>query len=403
LDRGDRGKQGTQNSGDNDKKRAIGMKQVMRAGALLGAVVAWAVLFDSAAPPTAYAQAPAAQGGVPIRAATAAVKSTPVDLDTIGNVQTIASVSVKSRIDAVIDQVLVKDGQFVKAGDILFKLDSRAAQAQVDQASATLARDQVQLVNANRNLDRDKQLLTKDYVSHQQYDNDSATAAALEATVKGDQAQLENAKVQLSYYTIAAPIDGRVGLIAIKQGNSIKSNDVPLATVNEIQPIYVSFALAQTNLPELRTAMAQGPVSVQVLPQGDKGAPVTGKVAFFENSIDATSGTITIRATFDNCEQRLWPGQFVNVSVLVRTDSDSLVIPPAAVQIGQNGSYVFVVKDDNTTEVRPVTVDRTINGMAVISKGLKAGEKVATDGQLRLGDGTHVQIVPDAPKPGDAS
>lgn len=404
MDRGDRGKQGTQNSGNNDKKRTIGMKQVMRAGALLGAAAAWAVLSNIAVPHIAYAQAPAPQGGsVPIRAATAAVKATPVDLDTIGNVQTIASVSVKSRIDAVIDQVLVKDGQFVKAGDVLFKLNSRAAQAQVDQASATLARDQVQLVNANRNLDRDKQLLTKDYVSHQQYDDDSATAAALVATVKADQAQLENAKVLLSYYTIAAPIDGRVGLIAIKQGNSIKSNDVPLATVNEIQPIYVSFALAQTNLPELRSAMAQGPVQVQVLPQGDKGAPVTGKVAFFENSIDATSGTITVRGTFDNGEQRLWPGQFVKVSVLVRTDANSLVVPPAAVQIGQNGSYVFVVKDDNTTEVRPVTVERTVNGMAVISKGLKAGEKVATDGQLRLGDGTHVQIVPDAPKPGDAS
>jgi multidrug efflux system membrane fusion protein len=376
----------------------------MRAGALLGAVATLAVLYDIATPHTVLAQAPGGQGGaVPIRAATAAIKATPVDFDTIGNVQTIASVSVKSRIDAVIDQVLVKDGQFVKAGDILFKLDSRASQAQVDQAAATLARDEVQLVNANHNLDRDKQLLTKDYVSHQQYDNDSATAAALQATVRADQAQLENAKVQLSYYTIMAPIDGRVGLIAIKRGNSIKANDVPLATVNEIEPIYVSFALAQTNLPELRSAMAQGPVAVQVIPQGDKGAPVAGKVAFFENSIDSTSGTITVRASFDNGEQRLWPGQFVKVSVLVRTDSNSLVVPPAAVQIGQNGNYVFVVKDDNTTEIRPVTVDRTVNGMTVISKGLKAGDKVATDGQLRLGDGTHVQIVPDAPKPGDAS
>lgn len=381
------------------------MKQVIWAGALVGAVAAAAVFYGATAPTMVHAQASGPQGGagVPVRIATAAIKATPVEFDTIGNVQTIASVAVKSRLDAVIDQVLVKDGQFVKAGDVLFKLDARAAQAQVDQATATLARDQVQLANASRNFDRDKQLLTKDFVSHQQYDNDSATAQGLAATVKADEAQLENAKVQLSYYTIVAPIDGRVGMIAIKQGNSIKSNDVPLATVNQIQPIYVSFALAQTNLPELRGAMAQGPVPVQVTAQGDKGPPVSGKVAFFENSIDSTSGTITVRATFGNDEQRLWPGQFVKVAVLVRTDANSLVVPPAAVQIGQNGSYVFVVKDDNTVETRPVTVDRTVDGLAVIAKGLKAGEKVVTDGQLRLGEGTHVQIVTDTQKPGDAS
>ncbi|HEY3920292.1 MAG TPA: efflux RND transporter periplasmic adaptor subunit [Stellaceae bacterium] len=380
------------------------MRQVIWAGALLGAVTAAAVLYDVAAPGSAHSQASdrPASAGVPVRIATAAVKSTPIEFDTIGNVQTIASVAIKSRLDAVIDQVLVKDGQFVKAGDVLFKLDSRAAQAQVDQAAATLARDQVQLANANRNFDRDKQLLSKDFVSHQQYDNDSATAAALDATVKADQAQLENAKVLLSYYTITAPIDGRVGLIAIKRGNSIKSNDVPLATVNQIQPIYVSFALPQNDLPELRTALAQGPVPVKVLAQGDKGVPVEGKVAFFENAIDATSGTITVRAAFDNAEQRLWPGQFVNVSVLVRTDPDALVIPPAAVQIGQSGTYVFVIKDDNTAETRPVTVDRTVNGLAVIGKGLKAGERVATDGQLRLSQGTHVQIV-TGPTEGSAS
>ncbi len=378
------------------------MKQLIWAGARFGAMAVAAVLLEAAVFGTASAQAPQG-GGVPIRVATAATKSTPVEFDTIGTVQTIASVAVKSRIDAVIDQVLVKDGQFVKAGDVLFKLDSRSSQALVDQAAAALARDQVTLANANRNLDRDKQLITKDYVSHQQYDNDSATAAGLEATVKADQAQLENAKVQLSYYTIIAPLDGRVGLIAIKQGNSIKANDVPLATVNEIQPIYVSFALAQTNLPEIRAAMARGVVPVQVTVQGDTGGPVTGKLAFFENAIDSTSGTITIRAAFDNGEQRLWPGQFAKVAILVRTDDNSLVVPPAAVQIGQNGSYVFVVKDDNTVEARPVTVERTVSGNAVISKGLKAGERVVTDGQLRLSDGTHVQIVTDAQKPGDAS
>jgi multidrug efflux system membrane fusion protein len=364
-----------------------------------------AVLYEIAAPDFAYSQqaeAPRAQSGVPVRITTAATKPTPVEFNTIGTVQTIASVSVKSRVDAVIDQVLVKDGQFVKAGDVLFQLDSRAAQAAVHQAEAALARDQVQLGNAQRNANRSKSLIAKNFVSQQQYDTDSSTAAALEATVKADQAQLENAKVLLSYYTIVAPINGRVGLISIKQGNSIKANDVPLASVNEIQPIYVSIALPQNNLPELRAAMTTGPVTVQVRPAGDKGEPIIGKIAFFENTIDSTSGTINVRSTFENNDQRLWPGQFVNVSVLVRTDPNALVIAPSAIQAGQNGTYVFVIKDDNTAEARPVTVDRTVGGLAVIAKGLNPGEKVVTDGQLRLSTGTRVQIVGDAPK-GDAS
>ena len=381
------------------------MRQVIWAGALLGVVAAGAVLYEVAAPDFAHSQqAPASrpQAGVPVRVTTVVSKPTPVEFNTIGTVQTIASVSVKSRIDAVIDQVLVKDGQFVKAGDVLFQLDSRAGQAALHQAEAALARDQAQLANAQRTAGRSKSLIAKNFVSQQQFDTDSSTAAALEATVKADQAQVENAKIVMSYYTITAPIDGRVGLISIKQGNSIKANDVPLATVNEIQPIYVSVALPQNNLPELRKAMAQGPVTVQVTPAGDKGEPITGKIAFFDNTIDATSGTINVRSTFENADQRLWPGQFVNVSVLVRTDPNALVIAPAAIQAGQNGTYVFVIKDDNTAEARPVTVDRTVGGMAVISKGLSPGEKVVTDGQLRLSNGTRVQIVTDAPK-GDAS
>ena len=381
------------------------MRQVIWAGALLGVVAAGAVLYKVAAPDFAHsqqAQAPRPQAGVPVRITTVASKPTPVEFNTIGNVQTIASVSVKSRIDAVIEQVLVKDGQFVKAGDVLFQLDSRAGQAALHQAEATLARDQAQLANAQRNASRSKSLIAKNFVSQQQFDTDSSTATALEATVKADQAQVENAKIVMSYYTITAPIDGRVGLISIKQGNSIKANDVPLASVNQIQPIYVSVALPQNNLPELRAAMAKGPVTVQVTPAGDKGEPISGKIAFFDNTIDATSGTINVRSTFDNADQRLWPGQFVNVSVLVRTDPNALVIAPAAIQAGQNGTYVFIIKDDNTAEARPVTVDRTVGGMAVISKGLSPGEKVVTDGQLRLSNGARVQVVTDAPK-GDAS
>lgn len=382
------------------------MKRVIWAIAALAVLAFGSMFYQSAFLGAARSQTPAArpQGAIPVRAATATNTPTPVQLNTIGMVQTIASVAIKSRLDAVIDKVLVQDGQFVKAGDILFQLDSRAAEAQVHQAEATLARDQVQLANAQRNVERDQTLLSKDFVSHQQFDTDSATAKSLQATVLADQAQLENSKVLLTYYTIISPIDGRVGMIAIKRGNSIKSNDVPLATINQIQPIYVSIAVPQNTLPELRAAMTQSPVAVEVQPQGDKGPPVEGRVAFFDNSIDSTSGTISVRATFANEEQRLWPGQFVNVSILVRTDPDALVVPPAAIQVGQNGSYVFVIKDDGTAETRAVTVDRTIDGKAVVSKGLRSGEKVVTDGQLRLSDGARVQIVTDnQPKPGDAS
>lgn len=368
------------------------------------ALVGVSYQFNLLGPARSQTGAARPQGPVPVRVAKVAVKPTPVEFDTIGTVQTIASVAVKSRLDGFIDKVLVQDGQFVKAGDVMFQLDSRAAQAQVDQATATLARDQAQLANAERDVGRYKSLVSKDFVSRQQYDTSTTTATALQATVQADQAQLANAKVLLSYYTIVAPFDGRVGMIAIKRGNSIKANDVPLATVNQIQPIYVSFALPQRDLPELRTAMAEGPVMVHVLAQGDKGEPVEGKVAFFDNTIDTTSGTIGVRASFANEHQRLWPGQFVNVSVVVRMDPDALVVPPTAVQVGQQGSYVFVIKSDNKAETRPVTVDRTVAGQAVISKGLTAGETVVVDGQLRLTEGTPVRILPEgAPKPGDAS
>ncbi len=380
------------------------MKRLIWAGAGVAALAIAGLVLWPGMSERAYSQEAAPRpGGVPVKIAAATITPTPVQINTIGTVQAIATVAVKSRVDAVIDQVLVKDGQFVKAGDVLFQLDSRTAQAAVNQAAAALARDQATHANAKRNVGRDQTLLNKDFVSHQQFDTDSATQQALTGTVQMDMAQLDNAKTLLSYYTIVAPLDGRVGLISLKRGNSIKANDVPLATINQIQPIYASFALPQVDLPDLRAAMKEGPVTVRVLPQGDRGQAIEGTVAFFENAIDTTSGTISIRGTFANDEQRLWPGEFLTVSVTVRDDPNALVVPSAAVQQGQAGTYVFVIKDDSTAEIRPVTIDRTVAGRVVISKGLSAGEKVAVDGQLRLNNGTRVQIVTTDKKPGDAS
>ena len=356
----------------------------------------------------ARSQTPPARqsASVPVVVATARTQPMPVRIDTIGTVQPIANVVVKSRIDGYIDSVLIHDGQFVKTGDVMFRLDVRSAQAQVQQMQGQLARDQAQLANAKRDVQRYQPLVAKDFVSHQQYDTAETTAQALEAAVIADQAQLENMKVLQTYDTIVAPIDGRVGMIAIKAGNSIKSNDLPLATVNQIEPIYVAFSLPQGELPALRAAMAKGPVAVSVLPQGDQGEPVTGTIAFFDNAVDTTSGTIAVRATFANDDQRLWPGQFVNVSVTTRIDPNAIVVSPAAVQVGQDGSYVYVIKPDNTAELRPVTVSRTLDGVSVVAKGLAAGERVVVDGQMRLTNGMRVDVRPAAPqqpKPAEAS
>ena len=383
------------------------MKRVFWAVAFLVLAGLGAVAYQTLLVParSQTAPAPRAAPSVPVVVATVTRQTMPVRIDTIGTVQTIAMVTIKSRIDGYIDQVLIQDGQFVKAGDVMFRLDSRTAQAQVEQMQAQLARDQAQLVNAQRDVKRYEPLVAKDFVSHQQYDTAVTTAQALTAAVAADQAMIDNAKTLLSYLTILAPIDGRVGTIAIKAGNSIKSNDLPLATINQVKPIYVGFNLPQQELPALRAAMAEQPVEVSVRPQGDTGAPITGKVEYFDNAVDIPSGTIVVRARFANDDLRLWPGQFVNVAVTTRVDADAITVPPGAVQVGQDGNFVFVIKPDNRAEVRKVTVARTVDGRSVIAQGLQEGEKVVVDGQMRLINGTRVEIrpAPSQPKADQAS
>jgi len=377
------------------------MKRVWLAAGFVVLAGAGAAIYQSWIAParSQTAAAPGQRGAVPVVVATAELRAMPVRIDTIGTVQPIASVSIKSRIDGYIDSVLIHDGQYVKTGDVMFKLDGRAAEAQVMQAEAQLARDTAQLANAKRNVGRDAPLVGKDFMSKQQYDTDQTTEQALEASVAADQAMVQNNKVLLTYDTITAPIDGRVGAIAIKAGNSIKANDVPLASINQVQPIYVGFNLPQRELPALRAAMADGKVAVSAKPPGDNGPPATGTVQFFDNAVDVTSGTIAVRATFVNEDQRLWPGQFVNVSVTTRVDPNAIIVPPAAVQTGQNGDYVFVIKADNTAEIRAVTVSRTVDGKSVIDKGLEPGERVVVDGQMRLSNGTRVDIRSPAGTP----
>ncbi len=260
------------------------------------------------------------------------------------------------------------------------------------QTEAQLVRDKAQLVNARRDVERYAPLVAKDFVSRQQYDTASTTAQALEASVKADEAALENAKVLLTYYTIVTPMDGRLGMVTQKAGNNVKANDVPFLSVNQIKPIYVVFSVAERELPAIRTAMAKGPVGMSALAAGDSGAPVMGKLAFFDNTVDAATGTIALRGVFENLDERLWPGEFVNVSLTLSVESNALVVPQAAVQIGQDSSFVFVVKSDNTAEARKVEVSRTIDGKSVVAKGLEEGERVVIDGQLRLSNGSRVNV-----------
>jgi len=325
---------------------------------------------------------------VPVSVAAALQKPMPVQIETIGRVQTISSVAVKSRMDGMITAVPVSDGQEVKAGTVLFRLDDRQAQAQLHQAQANLVRDKAQLENSHRDLDRLTPLQQKEFVSRQSYDQARTNVAMQEAAVKSDEAQIENLQVALSYTVIAAPIDGRLGTINYKVGSNVKANDTgALVTINQIKPIYVSFSVSQGDLAELREAVSLGPVSVKVLRQGGSFAPLEGRVAYFENAVDSASNTINVRASVDNTDSALWPGQFVNVVVTLRTEPNAVVVPSEAVQAGQDGPYLYAVGKDGKAELRRISIARTIGSESVIAKGVAAGEQVVTSGQLRISNG----------------
>jgi RND family efflux transporter MFP subunit len=296
-------------------------------------------------------------------------------------------------------EVLVADGATVKEGDVIIKLDQRTVEAQIKQAEAQLARSQAQLEQAQRDVRRFEQLMASDAGSRVNLDNSRTQMATLQAQIQSDQAALENLKVQLGFYTIRAPISGRIGVVGVKPGNvaKIAENSTPFATLIQISPIYVAFAVPQKLLVELRSAMDAGTASVAATPQGTTKS-VTGKIAVIDNSVDNASGTITLRAMFENNNELLWPGALCNVRVTMRTEANAIVVPREAVQTGQNGNFVFVVQD-GIAKVRPVTLDRAIEGEAIISSGLKAGESVVTDGQLLLTDGARVEQKGGAPAP----
>jgi multidrug efflux system membrane fusion protein len=336
---------------------------------------------------------PAGEQAQPVLAAVAVVKPVPVEIVTVGHVQTIASVAVRSRVDGQIAKVHVEDGQEVKVGDVMFTLDDRQATALLNQARSNLARDRAQLDYARKQVERYRALTSKDYYPREQFELAQSNAAALTATVKADEAQIANYETQLSYTVIRAPIDGRIGTIAFKTGNSVQaSSTTSLVSLNQMRPIYVAFSIPQRELAEVQKALERGPVPTVATIPGDESEPQRGTVAYVENLIDQASGTISVKATFDNADNRLWPGQFVNVTLTVRVEPRAVTVPTIAIQSGQRGSYVFVIKPDSTVEQRPVTIGWNAGDETVVANGLAGDERVVTTGQLRLTNGTKVRI-----------
>ena len=359
---------------------------IAAAAVAAGGYVTRAWWLPSRTQPPAATQAPAQ----PVIAGLVSQADVPLQITSIGTVQPIATVLVKSRLDGQIAKIAFEEGREVKAGDLLFSLDDRALTAQLRQAEATLARDRAQLVRAQQELKRQQELSQRDYASRQKLEQSQSDASAADATVRASEAAAENARVQLSYATIRSPINGRTGSIAAKEGNVVKANDQSLVTITQVRPIYVAFAMPERNLGAIRAALAKGAVAVSAAPPNDAAASEGGTLTFIDNQVDTATGTIALKATFDNAHNTLWPGQFVQVTMTLGTQQNAVVVPSASVQTGQNGLYVFVIKPDSTAEVRPVTVARTQGSMSVISSGLAIGERIVLEGQLRLATGTRV-------------
>lgn len=330
---------------------------------------------------------------VPVTAAIAVQKTVPVQLQAIGNVEAYASVSVKSQLGGQLTKVHFREGQDVNRGAALFTIDPRPFEAALRQAEAALAKDSAQMENARQETRRYEELSQKGYVSQSQYDQMRTNSDALEAVVRADRALVENAKVQLGYCFIYSPISGRTGSLLANEGNIIKANaDTPMVVINQIQPVYVNFSLPEQYLSEVRKHMAAGKIKVDAVIAKEEAQPVPGILTFVDNAVDSATGTLRFKGTFANMERRLWPGQFVRVVVILAEQPDAVTVPSQAVQTGQQGQFVYAVKKDLTVESRPVVVDRMFNGEAIIAKGVEAGERVVTDGQLRLVPGAKVEI-----------
>jgi len=372
---------------------------------------------------------PSPRGGLaaPVTVTTVGRNDVPIDIQVIGSVEAYSTISVRAQVGGQLTRVYFQEGNYVRTGDPLFTIDPRPLQSQLQQAEANLARSTAQLSLAQANLAKDMaqeqyaqaqaarylKLQQEGIISKEQQDQFRTNADALAQGVTADKASIEsaraeiaatraaveNAKLQLSYTTIPSPIDGRTGNLMIKQGNLVSANSMDLTTITQVQPIYVTFSVPEAQLAAIKRYMARAKLAVAAIPQDGESRPETGVLSFVDNTVDPSTGTIKLKATFPNQERRLWPGQFIRVALRLTTQANALVVPNQAVQTGQDGPFVFVVKPDRTVENRPVVLGARVDQQLVIEKGLEAGETVVTEGQLRLAPGSRVQIREGAGRP----
>lgn len=338
------------------------------------------------------AEPPKAMPAAPVTVETVSRRSVPIQLHAIGNVEAYTTVGIKAQIGGTLAKVHFSEGQDVQKNSLLFTIDPRPFEAALRQSEATLARDRAQYENAKKDANRYGELVKKGYVSQEQYEQLRTNADALELVAQADREQVENAKLQLEYCYIHAPVSGRAGSLLLHEGNLVKANaDTPMVVINQIQPVNVTFTVPEKNLAEIRKYMTAGKLGVEAFLSSEDKVPAKGSLSFIENTVDTTTGTIMMKASFPNQDRRLWPGQFVNVVMTLAIQQDAVVVPSSAVQTSQQGQFVYAVKGD-TAELRPVTSGVDYEGMTVIEKGIASGEQVVTDGQIRLFPGAKVVI-----------
>ncbi len=389
------------------------VQRLIRIGSyLLFSSVLWQACTTKAASPTARK----GEGGVPVTITQVVQKDVPVDIQAVGNVEAYSTVSIRSQVSGELTNAHFREGDFVKKGEQLFNIDPRLLEAQLNEAQSNLTKAEAQLAQAEATLTRDiaqekylqseairynslyeHGLISKEQAEQVQSNAEAAAAASgadraavqsARAAVEAGKAAVQNSKVTVGYTTIFSPIDGRTGNLNVKQGNVVTANSMELMTINQVQPIYVTFAVPEARLPAIKKSLP-----VMVSTQDGSAQLERGEITFIDNAVDTTTGTIKLKGTFANAEHKLWPGEFVRVTVRLATQPNALVVPNQVVQTGQEGSYVFVVKPDRTVETRPVVPGNRVDQELVIEKGLEAGETVVLEGQLRLAPGSRVQIT----------
>jgi multidrug efflux system membrane fusion protein len=328
---------------------------------------------------------------VPVSVATAKHEPMPIELSAVGNVVPAETVSVRPQVGGQVGDIHFREGDDVRRGELLFTIDAPELVAQLRQAEANFERDAALARNARREAARYAELLAEGFVSRSQAEQLEANAAAAVATMEADRAAVVNARVQVDHTNVRAPIDGRTGRILVHRGTVVRPDETDLVVINRLRPIEVSFAVPGQHLEAIQARRRQGPLEVEARLTGD-ATPARGRLTFVDNRVDPATGTIQLKGTFPNDDVRLWPGAFVTTTLRLGIQPEAVVVPAPVVQSGQQGDYVFVVRADHTVEARPVTVDRRVGDAIVIAKGIRAGETVVTEGQLRLAPGVAVEI-----------